>query len=155
MTNLAKILSVKNVVLDLEVSSKKRAFEQAGLIFENNCGIARSVVSDNLFARERLGSTGLGHSVAVPHGRIKGLKAPLAAFVRLREPIPFESPDGLPVKLLVFLLIPDQVTQQHLEILSEIAEMFSDEAFRTALTDDPDAASVHARIVAWQPSVHA
>ena len=94
MTNLAKILSANNVVLDLEVSSKKRAFEQAGLIFENNCGIARSMVSDNLFARERLGSTGLGHGVAVPHGRIKGLKAPLAAFVRLKEAIPFESPDG-------------------------------------------------------------
>ena len=123
------------------------------LIFENNCGIARSIVSDNLFARERLGSTGLGHGVAVPHGRIKGLKAPLAAFVRLNEPIPFESPDGQPVKLLIFLLIPDHVTQQHLEILSEIAEMFSDEAFRTALLTDPDPASVHARIIAWQPSV--
>lgn len=155
MTNLAKILAAKNVVLDLEVSSKKRAFEQAGLIFENNCGIARSVVSDNLFARERLGSTGLGHGVAVPHGRIKGLKSPLAAFVRLLEPIPFESPDGQPVKLLIFLLIPDQVTQQHLEILSEVAEMFSDEAFRTTLTTDPDTTSVHARIVAWEPSVHA
>lgn len=155
MTNLAKILAANNVVLDLEVSSKKRAFEQAGLIFENNCGIARSVVSDNLFARERLGSTGLGHGVAVPHGRIKGLKAPLAAFVRLKDAIPFESPDGQPVKLLVFLLIPDHVTQQHLEILSEVAEMFSDEAFRTLLTADPDAASVHARIVDWQPSVHA
>lgn len=155
MTNLAKILAAKNVALDIEVSSKKRAFEQAGLIFENNCGIARSVVSDNLFARERLGSTGLGHGVAVPHGRIKGLKAPLAAFVRLREPIPFESPDGQPVKLLIFLLIPDQVTQQHLEILSEVAEMFSDEALRTILATDPDPASVHARIVAWKPSVHA
>jgi nitrogen PTS system EIIA component len=155
MTNFVKILSANNVVLDLEVSSKKRAFEQAGLIFENNCGIARSVVSDNLFARERLGSTGLGHGVAVPHGRIKGLKAPLAAFVRLKEAIPFESPDGQPVKLLVFLLIPDHVTQQHLEILSEVAEMFSDEAFRNLLTIDPDAASVHARILAWQPSIHA
>jgi nitrogen PTS system EIIA component len=155
MTNLAKILTANNVVLDLEVSSKKRAFEQAGLIFENNCGIARSMVSDNLFARERLGSTGLGHGVAVPHGRIKGLKAPLAAFVRLKDAIPFESPDGQPVKLLVFLLIPDQVTQQHLEILSEIAEMFSDESFRDLLVTDPDAASVHSRIVAWQPSVHA
>jgi PTS system nitrogen regulatory IIA component len=155
MTNLAKILSANNVVLDLEVSSKKRAFEQAGLIFENNCGIARSMVSDNLFARERLGSTGLGHGVAVPHGRIKGLKAPLAAFVRLKEAIPFESPDGLPVNLLVFLLIPDQVTQQHLEILSEIAEMFSDESFRNTLATDADPTSVHTRIVAWQPSVHA
>ena len=155
MTNLAKILSANNVVLDLEVSSKKRAFEQAGLIFENNCGIARSMVSDNLFARERLGSTGLGHGVAVPHGRIKGLKAPLAAFVRLKEAIPFESPDGQPVNLLVFLLIPDQVTQQHLEILSEIAEMFSDESFRNTLATDADPTSVHGRIVAWQPSVHA
>lgn len=158
MTNLSKILSLENVLLDLEVSSKKRAFEQAGLIFENNCGIARSTVSDNLFARERLGSTGLGHGVAVPHGRIKGsksLKSPLAAFVRLAEPIPFESPDGLPVNLLFFLLIPDHVTQQHLEILSEIAEMFSDDAFRTALATDPDPKSVHARIVNWQPSLQA
>ncbi len=154
MTNLAKILTPDNVVLGLEVSSKKRAFEQAGLIFENNCGIARSSVSENLFARERLGSTGLGHGVAVPHGRIKGLKAPLAAFVRLSEAIPFESPDGLPVSLLVFLLIPDHVTQQHLEILSEIAEMFSDDAFRSLLATDPDPVSVHARLIAWQGSMH-
>src|SRR5882757_1804078 len=101
MTNLAKLLSKNNVVLDLEVSSKKRAFEQAGLIFENNCGIARSTVSDNLFARERLGSTGLGHGVAVPHGRIKGLKNPLAAVLRVREPIAFDAPDDEPVSLLI------------------------------------------------------
>jgi PTS system nitrogen regulatory IIA component len=158
MTNLSKILSPENVLLDIEVSSKKRAFEQAGLIFENNCGIARSTVSDNLFARERLGSTGLGHGVAVPHGRIKGsksLKAPLAAFVRLAAPIPFESPDGQPVSLLFFLLIPDHVTQQHLEILSEIAELFSDEAMRHALATDTDPKSIHERIINWQPSLQA
>lgn len=153
MTHFSQILPPENVVLDLDVSSKKRAFEQAGLLFENNCSIARSTVSDNLFARERLGSTGLGHGVAVPHGRIKGLKAPLAAFVRLAEPIAFESPDGQPVNLLVFLLIPDHVTQQHLEILSEIAEMFSDEAFRNVLATASDAASIHARIITWQPSM--
>ncbi len=151
MTHFSQILPAKNVMLDLECSSKKRAFEQAGLIFENNCGIARSTVSDNLFARERLGSTGLGHGVAVPHGRIKGLKAPLAAFVRLSEPIPFESPDGEPVKLLIFLLIPDNVTQQHLEILSEIAEMFSDKAFRVAMTEEADAGLLHTRLVNWHP----
>ena len=153
MTYFSHILSADNVVLDLDVSSKKRAFEQAGLIFENNAGIARSSVSDNLFARERLGSTGLGHGVAVPHGRVKGLKSPIAAFVRLAEPIPFESPDGLPVSLLVFLLIPDHVTQQHLEILSEVAEMFSDAACREALEHAPDAATAHAKIVTWQPSL--
>jgi PTS system nitrogen regulatory IIA component len=153
MTHFSQILLPKNIALDIDVSSKKRAFEQAGLLFENNCGIARSTVSDNLFARERLGSTGLGHGVAVPHGRIKGLKNPLAAFIRLKEPIPFESPDSHPVKLLVFLLIPDHVTQQHLEILSEIAEMFSDEAFRTALSTDQDPKTVHDRIIGWQPSL--
>jgi nitrogen PTS system EIIA component len=154
MTHFSQILPVKNIALDIDVSSKKRAFEQAGLIFENNFGIARSTVSDNLFARERLGSTGLGHGVAVPHGRIKGLKSPLAAFIRLAQPIPFESPDNLPVKLLVFLLIPDHVTQQHLEILSEIAEMFSDEAFRNALLNDHDVLSIHSRIIGWQSSLH-
>jgi nitrogen PTS system EIIA component len=152
MNHFSQILPSPNVVLDVNVSSKKRAFEQAGLIFENNCGIARSTVSDNLFARERLGSTGLGHGVAVPHGRIKGLKSPLAAFVRLAEPIPFESPDGEPVKLLIFLLIPDNVTQQHLEILSEIAEMFSDASFRDALSTIDDPAAAHARLITWQPS---
>ncbi|MDB5823072.1 MAG: ptsN2 [Herminiimonas sp.] len=153
MTHFSHILPLQNVVLDLDVSSKKRAFEQAGLLFENNHGIARSTVSDNLFARERLGSTGLGHGVAVPHGRIKGLKAPLAAFMRLAEPIPFESPDGQPVKLLIFLLIPDHVTQHHLEILSEIAEIFSDDHFRDALSTDADTATLHARLTNWQPSL--
>jgi PTS system nitrogen regulatory IIA component len=153
MNHFSQILPSENVVLDLDVSSKKRAFEQVGLLFENNCGIARSTVSDNLFARERMGSTGLGHGVAVPHGRIKGLKTPLAAFVRLAEAIPFESPDGHPVNLLVFLLIPDHVTQQHLEILSEVAEMFSDEAFRILLATAPDAAAVHARIITWQSNL--
>lgn len=153
MTNIAKILPLANVLLDLEVSSKKRAFEQAGLLFENNCSIARSTVSENLFARERLGSTGLGHGVAVPHGRIKGLKAPIAAFVRLAEPIPFESPDGQPVSILIFLLMPDHVTQQHLEILSEIAEMLSNENFRESLNTEPDAAVIYEKIISWQPNL--
>ncbi|WP_395007877.1 PTS sugar transporter subunit IIA [Undibacterium sp.] len=151
MTNIAKILPQENVLLDLDVSSKKRAFEQAGLLFENNCSIARSTVSENLFARERLGSTGLGHGVAVPHGRIKGLKHPIAAFVRLQEAIPFESPDGQAVSLLIFLLMPDNVTQQHLEILSEIAEMLSDDTFRAALEVEQDASKVYQRITTWEP----
>ncbi|MBR7801043.1 PTS sugar transporter subunit IIA [Undibacterium fentianense] len=153
MTNIAKILPLENVLLDLDVSSKKRAFEQAGLLFENNCSIARSTVSENLFARERLGSTGLGHGVAVPHGRIKGLKNPIAAFVRLQNAIPFESPDGQAVSLLIFLLMPDNVTQQHLEILSEIAEMLSDDAFRAALQTEQDVNLVYQHITTWEPQL--
>lgn len=155
MTTISKILPIANVVLNLEVSSKKRAFEQAGLLFENNCGIARSTVSDNLFARERMGSTGLGHGVAIPHGRIKGLKKPVAAFIRLAEPIPFESPDNEPVHLLIFLLIPDNVTKQHLAILAEVAELFSDSAMRQQLTNEVDAAIIHQTILTWQPQTPA
>jgi PTS system nitrogen regulatory IIA component len=149
MINIATILPKKNIVLDLEASSKKCVFEKAGLLFEDSCGIANSIISDKLFARERLGSTGLGHGVAVPHGRIKGLKKPLAAFIRLSQPIPFGSPDEQPVALLIFLLIPDNVAQQHLEILSEIAEMFSSEEFRAALSSDLSSNSVHTKIVTW------
>ncbi len=155
MTNIAKILPFENVLLNLEVSSKKRAFEQAGLLFENNCGIARSTVSENLFARERLGSTGLGHGVAIPHGRIKGLKKPVAAFIRLAEPIPFESPDGEPVNLLIFLLMPDNVTKQHLAILAEIAELFSDAGMRTELSTETDPQALHNRLMDWQPQIAA
>lgn len=151
MNRLAKLLPLDKVLLGLSVTSKKRVFEQAGLIFENNNGIARSIVTDNLFARERLGSTGLGEGVAIPHGRIKGLKHPLAAFVRLAEPIPFESPDGQPVGLLIFLLVPEQATQQHLEILSEIAQLLSDRETRERLSTEPDAASVHAFLTQWEP----
>ncbi|MGI4857690.1 MAG: PTS sugar transporter subunit IIA [Janthinobacterium lividum] len=150
MNRLAKLLPLENVVLGLSVTSKKRVFEQAGLIFENQNGIARSTVTDNLFARERLGSTGLGEGVAIPHGRIKGLKQPLAAFVRLEEAIPFESPDGQPVALLIFLLVPEQATQQHLEILSEIAQLLSDRTTRSALALEPDAVTVHRLLTEWQ-----
>ncbi len=155
MTNISKILPLSNVVLNLEISSKKRAFEQAGLLFENNCGIARSTVSENLFARERLGSTGLGHGVAIPHGRIKGLKKPVAAFISLSEPIPFESPDSEPVSLLIFLLMPDNVTKQHLAILAEVAEMFSDTSIRAELSNATDPVAVHNLILAWQPQITA
>ncbi|MCY0387184.1 PTS sugar transporter subunit IIA [Robbsia sp. Bb-Pol-6] len=150
MNRLAKLLPLENVVLGLSVTSKKRVFEQAGLIFENQNGIARSTVTDNLFARERLGSTGLGEGVAIPHGRIKGLKQPLAAFVRLQEAIPFESPDGQPVALLIFLLVPEQATQQHLEILSEIAQLLSDRNTRGALALEQDAGAVHRLLTEWQ-----
>ncbi|MFT0169714.1 PTS IIA-like nitrogen regulatory protein PtsN [Paraburkholderia mimosarum] len=151
MNRLAKILPIENVVVGLSVTSKKRVFEQAGLIFENQNGIARSTVTDNLFARERLGSTGLGEGVAIPHGRIKGLKQPQAAFVRLAEPIAFEAPDGQPVSLLIFLLVPEQATQQHLEILSEIAQLLSDRETRERLHTEEDRETLHRLLTQWQP----
>lgn len=151
MNRLAKLLPPGNINLDVSVTSKKRVFEQAGLLFENNHGVARATVTDNLFARESLGSTGLGAGVAIPHGRIKGLKQPLAAFMRLAEPIPFESPDGKPVSLLIFLLVPEQATQQHLEILSEIAQLLSDRDMREGLATLATPDAVHELLTQWHP----
>ena len=151
MNRLAAILPADNVQVNVEATSKKRAFEHAGLLFENQHAIARATVTDNLFARERLGSTGLGHGVAVPHGRVKGLKNPLAAVVRVQHPIAFDAPDDEPVSLLIFLLVPEAATQRHLEILSEIAELLSDRELRDKLKNEADPAVVHRLIQGWQP----
>ena len=151
MSLVAKLLPLSNVIVDMDVSSKKRVFEQVGLLFENLDGIARSVVYDSLFAREKLGSTGLGQGVAIPHGRIKGLKDALGAFVRLSQPVPFDAPDGNPVNLVFVLLVPEKANEKHLQILSELAQMFSDKALREALSRAPDAAALYELIAAWQP----
>ena len=151
MSLVAKLLPASHVVLDLQASSKKRLFEQVGLLFENQDGIARSLVFDSLFARERLGSTGLGQGVAIPHGRIKGLKDALGAFFRLGQPIPFDAPDGNPVALVFVLLVPEKATEKHLQILSELAQMFCDKTLREAMGRAPDAAALHELITAWQP----
>src|SRR5688572_36142 len=151
MSLVGKLLDVQHVALDLQASSKKRVFEQAGLMFENLDGLARSLVFDSLFAREKLGSTGLGQGVAIPHGRIKGLKEALGAFLRLAQPVPFDSPDGAPVTLVFVLLVPEKVTEKHLQILSELAQMFSDKALREAMSRAADAAALHELIAAWQP----
>lgn len=142
MNPLSNILSVSQVLLDLEAGSKKRVFEQAGMLFETHLGIARAVVFDSLFAREKLGSTGLGQGIAIPHGRIKGLKHAAGAFIRLASAVPFDSPDGRPVNLLFVLLVPEQATEQHLQILSELAQRFAERPFRESLLAAPDAAAV-------------
>jgi PTS system nitrogen regulatory IIA component len=153
MNLIAKLLPPSNILLDLDVTSKKRMFEQAGLLFENNQGVARSLVFDSLFARERLGSTGLGQGVAIPHGRIKGLKEAVGAFVRLAHPVPFDAPDSKPVSLAFLLLVPEQATEQHLRILSELAQMLSDRELREMLSSGTDAGTLHQHITAWQPHV--
>ncbi len=153
MNLIAKLLPPSNILLDLDVTSKKRMFEHVGLLFENNQGVGRSVVFDSLFARERLGSTGLGQGVAIPHGRIKGLKDAVGAFVRLASPVPFDAPDGNPVNLAFFLLVPEQATERHLQTLSELAQLFSDRGLRERLATEKDPSSLHQTITAWQPHV--
>ncbi len=150
MNRLASILPPAQVLVGIDASSKKRAFEEAGLLFENLHGLSRALVTDSLFSRERLGSTGLGHGVAIPHGRIKGLKAPMAAVFQLANAIGFDAPDDQAVGLLIFLLVPEAATQKHLEILSEIAELLSDAALREKMNACIDSAQLHALISQWQ-----
>ena len=129
MNRFGRLLPQAHVLLDLDVSSKKRLFEQIGLLFENSRQIPRARVFDSLFDREKLGSTGLGFGVAIPHGRIRTLKEPVCAFARTQAPIPFEAPDGQPVNLVFALLVPEHATEAHLEILSELAERRSGPRF--------------------------
>lgn len=151
MNLISKLLPEPNVIIDLDASSKKRVFEQAGLLFENNNQIARSEVFDSLFAREKLGSTGLGQGIAIPHGRIKGLKEAVGALVRLKHAIAFDAPDGQPVNLIFVLLVPEKATDLHLQILSELAQMFSDKELREKLLTETDAAGIHRLISEWAP----
>jgi len=149
MNQIAKLLPPANVLLDPEVGSKKRVFERVGLLFENNHNIARSLVFDSLFAREKLGSTGLGQGVAIPHARIKGLPQARLAFVRTKLAIPFDAPDGKPVSEMLVLLVPEHATEQHLQILADAAQMFCDRAFRDQLRAATAPAQVCALFAGW------
>jgi PTS system nitrogen regulatory IIA component len=152
MSTLAQLLSPETILLDLDVASKKRVFEQVGLLFENCRGIGRAQVFDSLFAREKLGSTGLGQGIAIPHGRIKGLQSAVAAFVRVKTPIPFDAPDGKPVSHIFVLLVPEQATEEHLQILSELAQLFSDRRFRDRLSEVAEAGEVQKLFAEWPES---
>ena len=153
MNLITPLLKLANVLAECDVHSKKRLFEQAAQLVQASDGVAAGLVFDSLFARERLGSTGLGQGVAIPHGRIKGLREAVAAFVRLGTPVPFDAPDGKSVNLLFILLVPEQATEQHLQILSELAQMFSDRDLREQLTQTKDAGSLHQLVSSWQPDV--
>lgn len=144
MSLVADLLPPCNVVADIEVGSKAELLEKLGALFEaGNSQLARAKVADSLAAREKLGSTAMGCGIAIPHGRIKGLRDAVGAFVRLKAPLPFDAPDGQPVSLVFVLLVPQQATDLHLLILSELAQLFSEKPLRDALRSAADAATLH------------
>lgn len=152
MSQIAELLPAENILLDLDAGSKASLFDAVGALFEARHGLSRRIVIDSLLAREKLGSTGLGQGIAIPHGRIRGLAQAQGAFVRLRSPIPFDAPDGKPVALIFVLLVPEHATEQHLQLLSELAQMFSESRFRDSLAAPTDAAGLHALFERWEPS---
>jgi PTS system nitrogen regulatory IIA component len=151
MNLITPLLQSANVLADVETTSKKRLFEQAGQLFQTSHAVPAGEVFESLFSRERLGSTALGYGIAIPHGRIKQLKETACAFIRLKTPTDFDAPDRLPVDLVFILLAPAAATNIHLQILGELAAMFSDEEFRARLRAAADASELHRLITEWTP----
>lgn len=121
----------------------------AGSLFSRRLDLNSDLIISFLNAREDLGSTALGTGVAIPHGRVKGLKEPVAALIRLSEPIKFAAHDGLPVSMLIFLLVPEKATQQHLEILSSIAQLLSDPNIRNKISSEDNPEKVCQLLQEW------
>src|SRR5579864_8465230 len=151
MNPIAALLPASNIIVDLDVASKTQFFTVVGGVFERSAGLSHAHVAASLATREKLGSTGLGQGIAIPHGRIKGLAQALGAFVRPRQPIPFDAPDGKPVGQIFVLLVPEHATEEHLQLLSELAEMFSERAFRDQLTAATDPDTLHRLFSSWEP----
>lgn len=149
MNPIAELLPAANVLFDLDARSKADLFAAFGRLFESGNGLGRDQVVGSLLAREKLGSTGLGQGIAIPHGRIKGLREARGAFARLKSPIPFDAPDGKPVTQVFVLLVPEHATEQHLQLLSELAQMFSEKKFRDALAVAADATTLHDVFRKW------
>jgi PTS system nitrogen regulatory IIA component len=124
---ISDLLSPERIRCDVQSSSKKRLLE---LISEelarNTDEFSKREIFESLIARERLGSTGLGKGVAIPHGRVKGSQHVQAAFMRLKKPLPFDAMDGEPVDLLFCLAVPEDCGEDHLKLLAQVAELFSD-----------------------------
>jgi PTS system nitrogen regulatory IIA component len=149
MNALTNLFTPDCIALDVPAKSRADAFAAAGELFAKQTGIEANSVVEFLNARENLGSTALGAGVAIPHGRVKGLKQPSAAFMRLQTPIDFAAPDNDPVSILIFLLVPEKATQQHLEILSSIAQLLSDADARQTLSSATDPVKVCELLQRW------
>ena len=146
--SLRSILSPSRIaVLDRASGPDDLIDTLAGLLDEGRGDVARAAIADSLRQRERMGSTAIGHGVALPHGRNDVFEEARAAFVRVREPVDFEAMDNEDVDLLLALSVPTHFTHQHLQLLAEIAERFSDAEFRAALRAAPDADALHALLI--------
>jgi nitrogen PTS system EIIA component len=125
--NISDILTSDCVFPDMECHSKKDALDTlAKTIANSDNSISQTEVFDCLIARERLGSTGLGNGIAIPHGRLKNGKKTLAAFIQLDSAVDYDATDKVPVDLLFALIVPEDSTEEHLQTLATLAEMFSD-----------------------------
>ncbi|MFQ5659697.1 MAG: PTS sugar transporter subunit IIA [Gammaproteobacteria bacterium] len=135
---ISDILSLERTLCDVGSSSKKTTLEiLASLIASADSSLRQTEVFNSLLARERLGSTGLGHGIALPHCRLKHLDKTIGAFIKLQSGIDYDAIDHKPVDLLFALAVPEEPTQEHLDILAKLAELFDNDNFLGRLREKP------------------
>jgi len=135
------LLSTTDISLDNPAASKKRVLEEAArLLGAHDRAPESEPIYERLMERERLGSTGLANGVALPHARMPGVETASGAFIRLETPVDFDAMDGKPVDLVFSLLVPEEATDEHLQLLAGLARLFSDERLceRLRQADDPE-----------------
>ena len=149
MNPLGELLTLDDIRLDLDVSNKSQLLEHIATLLAARHGLSKTVVLESLMGREQLGSTGVGHGVAIPHARMSQCVAAVAVFVRTKSAIPFDAPDGKPVSVFLGLIVPNKANERHLQLLATAAGMLSDRSFRDKLKTCTDPSAVRELLAAW------
>ena len=148
---LSDIIDINRISRDTDVLSKKRALEELSqLITKDQTQLDASGIFDSLISRERLGSTGVGYGIAIPHGRIKNCNKITGAFIQLNQGIDFDAIDNQPVDMLFALAVPEESTDEHLQILALLAAMFNDENFRKQLRNSKSNEETYRLLTEWK-----
>ncbi len=141
------ILAPALTLCRVPASSKKRALEFiAEQINEQDLTLSETQIFNNLISRERLGSTGIGQGIAIPHCRLEGLDHVVGVLMTLEESVEFDSIDNQPVDLIFALIVPKEATSEHLELLSQLAEKFNERSFCDRLRQSEDAGTLYQRM---------
>lgn len=148
---LQEIISRDRVVSHVQATSKKRALELMSQLLSGGQKSTEMEVYEGLCNRERLGTTALGHGVALPHGRMKKLQHAIGAFAQLDNGVDFDAADRQRVDLLFAIAVPEQSTEEHLQLVAQIAELFSDETMRQRLRMAQNADEVYQALAQWSP----
>jgi PTS system nitrogen regulatory IIA component len=141
--NINTVITPDNIAAGVELTSKKRVLEMLSqLMTAGYPELNPKILFEALMDRERLGTTGMGNGIAIPHGRINGLEQAVGGFIQLKQAISFDAPDNQPVDLVFGLLVPESATAEHLELLSSIAQFFNNPENCAALRAAKDNISI-------------
>jgi len=148
---LSEFINVNRIKKGIDVLSKKRALEElSNLITQDQTQLNATEIFESLISRERLGSTGVGYGIAIPHGRIKNCEQITGAFIQLQQGIDFDAMDNQPVDMLFALIVPEESTDEHLQVLALLASMFNDENFRQQLRQGQNEEEIYQLLTQWQ-----